>query len=161
MSFDPLLLERIEAALLDADATIATGLGDHQDLTTARVWRGQVLVDWEPDQQAGGCLLRPALLRRLVALHARVDSESAPDGVSLVAPGRVLAALSSDHADLVRRLGGPRRVELVAHLRFNRDQQEYVGGDETYWLLERGQRSPLLRLTVDVRLRKGRGVRSA
>ena len=39
--------------------------------TAARLWRSQVLVDWEPDPQAGGCLLRPDLLRRLVALHAR------------------------------------------------------------------------------------------
>lgn len=152
-----MLLERIEAALLDADATISTGLGDHQDLTSARLWRGQVLVDWEPDQRAGGCLLRPALLRRLIALHAHVDA--CADGFAVIAPGRVLSALSTDHADLVRRLGGPRHVEFVAHLRF--DQEDYVGGDETYWLLARGQRTPLLRLTVVIRLRKGRDVRSA
>lgn len=157
MSLDLSLLERIEAALWDADATISTGLGDHQELTTARLWRGQVLVDWEADPRAGGSLLRPALLRRLIALHARV--ERGADGLSLTAPGHVLSALSPDHADLVRRLGGARRVEFVAHLRLDGD--DYVGGDETYWMLERGRRTPLLRLTVDLRVRKSGRVRGA
>ena len=151
------LLERVEAALEDADATISTGLGDHQESTTARLWRGQVLVDWEADPRAGGCLLRPALLRRLIALNARVDSSA--DRLSLVAPGRVLAALSADHADLVRRLGGPRRLEFELRLHFA--EHKYIGGDEIYWLLEGGHRSPLLRLSVELRLRKSRDVRSA
>ena len=157
MSIVPSLLERIEAALEDADATISTGLGDHQELTTARVWRGQVLVDWEPDLRAGGCLLRPALLRRLIALNARVNST--PDRLLLVASGRILAALSPDHADLVRRLGGPRRVEIEVRLEFAEDG--YLGGDEIYWLADPTHRHPLLQLSVRLQVRKRRGVRSA
>ena len=90
---------------------------------------------------------RPAA--RLVALHARV--EQAADGVHISAPGRVVAALSVEHADLVSRLGGARRVEMRATLRF--EGQVYRGGQETYYLVERGQRLALLRLTADVRSR--------
>ena len=61
----------VEAALLDADARLSTDLGDRHEVSTARLWRGQVLVDWEPDTQAGDCLLRVELLRQLVALHAQ------------------------------------------------------------------------------------------
>jgi hypothetical protein len=67
-------LAAVESALLDADATLSTDLGGHRESTTARLWRGQVLVDWEPDARAGDCLLRPELLRRLIALGARVSS---------------------------------------------------------------------------------------
>ena len=157
MSSVPALLDRIEAALEDADATISTGLGDHQESTTARLWQGQVLVDWEPDARAGGCLLRPALLRRLVALHARVDSR--PNRLSVIAPGRILEALSPDHADLVRRLGGPRRLEIEIRLQFA--EGDYLGGDETYWLVDATHRHPLLQLNVRLQVRKGRDVRSA
>src|ERR1051326_1968077 len=113
-------LARIEAALADADATLSTGLGDHQELTCARLWRGQVLVDWEPDPLAGGCLLRPALLRRLIALRARVEERM--DGLVIHAPGRIVTALSPQHAGLVRQLGGAPRVELSARLRIEDDQ---------------------------------------
>lgn len=157
MSIVPSLLERIEAALENADATISTGLGDHRETTTARLWQGQVLVDWEPDPRAGGCLLRPALLRRLVALHARVNST--PNRLSLIAPGRILAALSPDHADLVQRMGGPRRLEIEIRLQFAED--DYLGGDETYWLVDATRRHPLLQLSVRLQVRKGRNVRSA
>src|ERR1700676_4993653 len=145
-------LASVEAALVDADADLSTDLGDHHEVTSARLWRNQVLVDWEPDPQAGGCLLRPDLLRRLVALHAHV--EPAPEGISISAPGRVVAALSAEHADLVARLGGARRVEMRATLRFEADV--YRGGRETYYLVERGQHLPLLRLTADVRPRQVR-----
>jgi hypothetical protein len=145
-------LASVEAALADADADLSTDLGGHHELTSARLWRGQVLVDWEPDSQAGGCLLRLALLRRLVALHANVQDE---DGVLRIsAPGRIVAGLSAEHADLVTRLGGARRVQLLATLRF--EGVVYRGGDETYYLIERGQRQALLRVSADVRPRVGR-----
>ena len=142
-------LASVEAALIDSDASLSTDLGGHRETTMARLWRGQVLVDWEPDRTAGGCLLRPDLLRRLVTLHAQIDAE--PDVLRISAPGRIVAALSPEHADLVSRLGGARRVELRATLRFERDR--YLGGQETYNLVERGQRIPLVRLTAEVRPR--------
>jgi hypothetical protein len=142
-------LASVEAAMADADADLSTDLGNHHEVTSARLWRNQVLVDWEPDSQAGGCLLRPDLLRRLVALHAQV--EPVADGLHISAQGRVVAALSAEHADLVARLGGARRVEMRARLRFEADV--YRGGQETYYLVERGQRVPLLRLSADVRPR--------
>jgi len=142
-------LDSVEAALADSDAELSTDLGDQHEVTRARLWRNQVLVDWEPDAQAGGTLLRPELIRRLVALHARV--EYGADAVRISAPGRVVAALSPEHADLVARLGGVGRVEMRATLRF--EGQAYRGGHETYYLIERGQRLPLLRLTADVRPR--------
>jgi hypothetical protein len=142
----------VEAALGDADATLSTVLAKHKEVTTARLWRGQVLVDWEPDAQAGGSLLRPAVLRRLAALHAAAK-ESA-DGLILTAPGRVVAGLSAEHADLVRRLGGARRVELQVCLRFARGK--YTGGDETYFVVERGQRAPVVSIKVEVRVRSPR-----
>jgi hypothetical protein len=143
-------LASVEAALEDAEASLSTDLGDQRERTLARVWRGQVLVDWEADSQAGGCLLRPALLRRLLALHAEVTPTV--DALTLKAPGRILAALTPDHATLVRQLGGARRVELVANLRFKNGQ--YGGGDETYYLVEGGKRSAgLMRLVAEVRIR--------
>jgi hypothetical protein len=142
-------LASVEAALADADADLSTDLGGHRETTRARLWRGQVLVDWEPDHTAGGCLLRPDLLRRLVALHAQIDTEA--DVLRITAPGRVVVALSPEHADLVSRLGGAHRVELRAVLRF--DTENYLGGQETYYLLEHGQRAALLRLTAGVQPR--------
>jgi hypothetical protein len=144
------LLDLVDAALVDADATLSTDVGDQQDVTNARLWRGQVLVDWEQDERAGGCLLRPALLRRLIALHA--STKRSGDAFVLTAPGRVVASLSPAHADLVRRLGGARRIELRITLRFA--EGEYRGGDETYSVLERGKRVPLLRLRAQVRSRR-------
>ncbi len=144
-------LASVEAALADGDADLSTDLGGHHELTSARLWRGQVLVDWEPDVQAGGCLLRPAMLRRLIALHASIELEG--DVLRISAPGRIVAGLSAEHADLVGRLGGARRVELRAALQF--EGGAYRGGNETYYLVERGQRQSLLRLSADVRLRKG------
>jgi hypothetical protein len=145
-------LASVDAALDDADADLSTDLGDHHELTTARLWHSQVLVDWEPDEQAGDCLLRPALLRRLIALHALVDQDV--NGLRISAPGRIVAALSPGHAGLVARLGGARRIELHATLRFG--AEGYRGGYETYYLVERGKRVALLRLTADVRPRRAR-----
>jgi hypothetical protein len=142
-------LASVEAALADADAELSTDLGDHHEQTSARLWRNQVLVDWEPDRQAGGTLLRPDLLRRLIALHARV--EHIDGGLRISAPGRIVAALSSEHAELVARLGGARRVEMQTTLVF--DAEKYRGGQETYYLVERGKRLALLQLTASVRQR--------
>ena len=140
-------LARIEAAIADADVELATQLGAHREVSRARVWRGNVLVDWEADGQAGGCLLRPALLRRLLMLGA--DARQDGGRVTLRASGRVLEALSADHADLVRRLGGAERVEMRARLRFANDR--YTGGDEAYLVLNRGRAQPLMRLSASVR----------
>jgi hypothetical protein len=49
----------------------------------------------------------------------------------------------------VARLGGARHVEIRVTLRFEADA--YLGGEETYHVLERGQRIPLLRLSAEVR----------
>jgi hypothetical protein len=74
--------------------------------------------------------------------------------LTIRASGRVVAALSPAHADLVRQLGGPSRVEMVASLRFRRDA--YVGGEEAYFLARRGSRAPLLRVYAEVRVRPAR-----
>jgi hypothetical protein len=141
-------LASVEAALGNADVNLSTELGGVEEVTSARLWHGQVLVDWEPDATAGGCLLRPDLLRRLIALHAQVTVENDGGALRLIAPGRVVASLSAEHADLVARLGGARRVELEARLRF--EGHDYRGGQETYYLLERRQHLPLLQLTAAV-----------
>ena len=143
-------LAALEAALHDADASLLTQIGSHREATMARLWQGQVLVDWEPDAHAGGCLLRPMLVRRLVALHAQVVTSQ--DRLRIVAPGRVVTALSATHAELVGRLGGARRLQLEVDLRFA--GEKYRGGRETYLLVEFGRRVPLLRVTADVRVRR-------
>ncbi|HET6317853.1 MAG TPA: hypothetical protein VFG86_15475 [Chloroflexota bacterium] len=130
----------MEAALADADALLVTVLGGQHEEARVRVWRGQVLVDWEPDDQAGGCMLRPTLVRRLVALHAHVEVTAAQ--VRLRASGNILAALSPTHEQLVRRLGGARKVELRARLQFA--DGRYLGGEEVYAVLERGRRVDVL-----------------
>ena len=142
-------LERMETTIADADAELRLVIGGHCEVTTVRIWHGQVLVDWEPDEAAGGCLLRPALLARLAALHAAV--RLAPERVELTAPGRVVSSLSPAHADLVAQLGGAARVELRTTLRFS--ASTYVGGEEAYYMLGsgRGRSSLLLRLSARVR----------
>jgi hypothetical protein len=142
-------LDSVEAALVDADVVLATELSGYRQETRARTWRGQVLVDWEPDARAGDCLLRPALLRRLVALHA--SAEVGGESVRISAPGRIVAGVSDEHAQLVRRLGGARRVQLSATLRFS--DGAYRGGEEVYAIVERGQSRPLLRLSVEISAR--------
>lgn len=140
-------LQSVEAGLQDADAELATDLGGRRESAAARLWRGQVLIDWQPDDQAGDCLLRPDLLRKLLA---HVTRESAAE-VTLQVPGRVVAALSVQHADLVRRLGGARRLELRLRLHFN--DGTYVGGEEAYSVVTARRPSELLRLSAQVRVR--------
>jgi hypothetical protein len=135
--------------LQDADARLTTDLGGQQEVTQARLWHGQVLVDWDPDPRAGDCLFRPDLLRELRATITTHDQD-----IRMEAKGHAVAALSAEHAALVRRLGGARRIALTLTLRFQGNT--YLGGDETYWLVERGQRSPLLRLSAEVQLRQAR-----
>ncbi|MBV9897275.1 MAG: hypothetical protein JO020_24180 [Chloroflexi bacterium] len=139
-------LAAVEAALADADAQLVTELGGRTEVTVARLWRGQVLVDWQPDPNAGDCLLRTDLLQKLVVRGAVVAQ--ARNEVVLRAPGRVIASVSERHASLVKRLGGARRVSLRVRLRF--DQDRYIGGDETYEV----RSSALMRLTANVRLRQ-------
>jgi hypothetical protein len=110
------------------------------------LWQGKVLVDWEADEQAGGCLLRPELVRRLLALHAQATQASGE--VRLRASGRVVAALSDTHRDLVAQLGGPERVEMRARLRFGAGV--YRGGEETYSVVDSGRRLDVVRLKVSV-----------
>jgi len=141
-----LLIALVEKALENADATIATGIGGQRTETKARLWRGQVLVDWEPDARAGDCLLRPDLLRRLIALRA--EAASSPTMLTLKASGRIVSALSDEHAALVSRLGGARRVELTLRLGFAEGQ--YRGGTESYALVQQRQRLPLLELSAEV-----------
>jgi hypothetical protein len=145
-------LSEVEAALQDADAELVTDLGGRQETTTARLWRGQVLVDWQPDAQAGDCLLRPQLLRSLVEGRASVTATTAE--VTLVATGRLVAALSDEHAALVRRLGGARRITLTIRLAFK--DGAYIRGEETYALVDKGRPNPLLRLTAHITLRTPR-----
>jgi hypothetical protein len=139
-------LARVEAAVLDGQAELSTSLGGQRESSMARLWRGQVLVDWEADEQAGGCLVRPRLLRRMVALGAGVRRGSG--WVEVRASGRVLAALSSEHAELVRRLGGAERVDMRTMLRFQGER--YAGGEERYVVVQGGRQQPLLRLTARV-----------
>lgn len=140
-------LEAVQAAVEDGDAELATDLGGRRESTAARLWHGQVLIDWQPDDQAGDCLLRPVLLRKLLA-HV---THKSPSELELNVPGRAVAALSEQHADLVRRLGGARRLELILRLHF--DNGTYIGGEETYSLVQRGQSRALLTLSARVRLR--------
>jgi hypothetical protein len=142
-------LASVATTLADADADLVTELGGQQELTHARLWRGRVLVDWEPDAAAGGILLRAELLERLIALHADVLADE--HQLRIRASGRIVAALSAEHADLVTRLGGSRRVELLLELQF--DAAGYRGGRETYFLVERGQKAALLQLSAAVQPR--------
>jgi hypothetical protein len=142
-------LQAMEAAVADGDAELTTVLGGQRDSVRARLWRGQVLVDWEPDESAGGCLLRPGLIRRLIALHA--DTAVKDNQLVLHVPGRTVAALSPEHAELVARMGGARRITLNARLQFENDT--YRGGEEAYVITGQGRSAPLLRLIADVKPR--------
>ena len=142
-------LTAMETAVADADAELVTVLGGHREAVQARLWRGRVLVDWEPDDSAGGVLLRPQLVRRLVALHAEAEVWS--DELSLRAPGRSIAALSPEHADLVSHMGGVRRIVLRARLRF--PDGVYRGGEEAYEVRGQAGSAPLLTLRAIVKPR--------
>ena len=143
-------LARMEQALDNADAELTTRLGVHHEQASARVWHGQVLVDWQADDAAGGCLLRPALVRRLLALHARVEGEGRP-WVDVRAHGSMVTALSQRHAQLAARLG--RTPELRLRLRFDGPGGAYTGGDETYRAGPGERGEVFLHLTARVRPR--------
>src|SRR6266540_7227708 len=64
-------------------------------------------------------LFRPALVRRLLALHADATLTAGGSVLRLRASGRIVVALSDTHAQLVAQLGGASRVELRARLRFS------------------------------------------
>lgn len=134
----------MEAALVDANADISVTLGGLTETTRARIVQGRVLVEWEPDDSAGGVLLRPVLVRRLLALNARV--RVAPHNVLLQTPPRVMRALSPAHAALADRFPARRAPELLVRLRFAPASGDYQGGDETYSV------SGVCVLTVSVRL---------
>jgi hypothetical protein len=148
-------LEAMEATLQDADAELVTVLGGLREVTSARVWQGRVLVDWEPDEQAGDCLLRPVLVRRLIALHAEAALHAHGSELRVHAKGRVVVGLSEAHRELVKQLGGESRVELHAHLRF--DRSGYAGGEERYEVVEAGRRADVLKLNVRVSRREAKG----
>jgi hypothetical protein len=133
----------MERALDDGQADLTTRLGAHREHARARLWQGQVLVDWEADEVAGGCLLRPALVRRLLALHATLEAGSA-HSIGLRADGRIVCALSPRHAQFAERLGP--LPELRLRLRFEGPHGAYSGGEETY----RVGGSVLLRVTAQV-----------
>ncbi|MDQ3811963.1 MAG: hypothetical protein M3336_16905 [Chloroflexota bacterium] len=142
-------LAAMREALADADAELTTDLGGQRETTRLRLWQGRVLVDWEADDEAGGCLLHPRLLERLAALHAEISAGH--EDLRLRAGGRVLEALTAQHRHLVGRLGGASRVEMRARLYF--EQGHYRGGDETYAVVERGRRLELLKVSARVKPR--------
>lgn len=138
----------MEAALTDADVQLQIEIGGLREGATARMWQGQVLVDWERDDDAGGCLLRPHLVRRLVELGARVVEES-PTRLRLHGAPRVVAALGPGHAGLASGVAGSPALELT----LTRDGAgTYLGGTEEYHLAGR-RGAPLLRLEATVRPR--------
>ncbi len=143
-------LARMEEAVADGYADLTLSMGGSDESSTARLWQGQVLVDWERDEVAGGCLLRPPLVRKLLALHAAVAAQ--PDGLGVTAAPRVVAALSPRHAGLALQLGEPPELRLV--LRFDGPMGAYRGGEETYLVRSGGRvATVLLRLTARVRPR--------
>jgi hypothetical protein len=110
-----------------------------------------VLVDWERDEAAGGCLLRPQLVRRLLLLKARAEWHAPSRELRLRATSRLVLALSPAHAQLVSRLGDLPELRVV--LRFAGGSGDYLGGEEQYRvaLPVRREGPVLLRLVVRVR----------
>lgn len=157
-------LAGMEEALANGDADLTLEMGGFRDLTRARLWQGQVLVDWERDETAGGVLLRPSLVHRLVALGASVESSERSPNVVLRAGPRVVAALSPGHAALAGRLDG--QAELRVTLRCTSDGS-YLGGEELYSVAAPAARAGsrvrsvatpvLFRLTAEVRQRLAPG----
>ena len=144
-------LERMDAGLADSQAELTLALGGLEERTNARLWQGRVLVQWEADESAGGCLLRPHLVRRLLQLGATADLR---DGaVQLRANSRTVAALGPQHAGLAAQLGQAPALRLT--LRFDEHDGAYRGGEEQYVVardVKRGKpvEAVLLRLTADV-----------
>jgi hypothetical protein len=142
----------MEQALVEGSADLDLEIGGHHELSHARLARGQVFVDWEPDDTAGGCLLRAALVRRLVLLNARVRRE--PAAVVLTAGPPLLRRLSDEHARLVQ--GVVPQPTLMLRLRFDGPDGAYAGGEERYEVPHQGRGradvSPVI-LRLRVRLR--------
>lgn len=154
-------LAAMEEALANADAEMTLTMGGYQEVSTARVWQGSVLVEWERDDTAGGVLLRPELVARLVALGTPVEpgpSTAGAKSISLHASPRIVAALSPHHAQLARQLGGAAALHITLHFDA---AGSYVGGEERYAVQPRGGKraaragteAPLLRLIAGVRRR--------
>lgn len=143
-------MERMAAALGDADVRLVVEMGGLREVTEARAWQGQVLVEWERDEDAGGCLLRPELVRRLALLGARV-TEDGPLGLRVRAAPRVVASLSPRHAGLAAQLGRAPALDLTLHADA---KGHYTGGTEMYHA-EGARSTPLLRLDAAVRRRTG------
>ncbi len=148
------LLSGMQAALENAEGELSVRMGGLQETSRVRVWQGQVLVDWERDEQAGGCLLRPALVRRLALLGARFRR----DGLChrITAPAQVVRALSPYHERLAAHTPRPPSLELT--LRFDADAG-YQGGEERYEV--RGQRDPSTVLLLAVTLHRRSAAPSA
>lgn len=143
------LLQRMAATVENADADLLLEMGGYQEHTRARLWQGQVLVEWERDDTAGGCLVRPELVRRLALLGAALDVS--PTGATLRAGPRVVASLSESHARLEQELGQP--ADLTLRLSFQGADGPYVGGEEVYVVRGRRGGATLLRLTATVQPR--------
>ncbi len=139
----------MEQALVDGYADLDLEIGGHHELSRARLARGQVFVDWERDESAGGCLLRAALVRRLLLLNARVRAETTD--VVLTAGPELVSRLSDEHERLVR--GVSPKPTLMLRLRFDGPDGAYRGGEERYDvpLPGRGRASTILRLRAQVR----------
>lgn len=135
---------RMRAVLNDAEADLALSMGGLVERSSARVWHGQVLVDWERDDDAGGCLLHPELVVRLGRLGARAEARG--HDLRVVARPRIVAALGPRHASLAGGLHGAPTLELT--LRRGSDDA-YVGGVEAYRVTD----APLMRLEAVVRPR--------
>jgi hypothetical protein len=137
----------MEEALVDGYAELDLEIGGHHELTRARLAHGQVLVDWERDDAAGGCLLRAALVRRLLLLNARVRWQ--PPTVMLTAGPQLLKHLSEEHERLVRGVTPPPLLSL--RLRFDGPAGAYVGGEERYDSGRAASSTMILRLRARLR----------
>lgn len=144
-------LARMADTVQDADATLEIAIGGLTETTRVRLWRGQVLVDWEPDDEAGDCLLRPDLVRRLATLGA--SAEASARGLRVRANSRVVARLSHRHAAFVAQVAAPAALRM--DLYFDGDQGVYLGGSETYAVS--GSDASLLTLRASVERRPPRG----
>lgn len=139
------MLHAVEQRTQDAQARLSVRVAGVEDVgSVVRLWRGQVLVGWERDEIAGGCLLRPSLLRRLVALGARVELRRR--SLRLTGSPRVVAALSDEHARMAA--GASQGARLKIALRFDEDGA-YTQGEEVY---EIGGARPteLIRMTAQL-----------
>ncbi len=143
------LLTRMDAVLQNAEGDLTVQMGGLTEPSRVHVWQGQVLVDWERDEEAGGCLLRPALVRRLVQLGARLEARD--DCHRIVGSAPVVAALSPYHQRLASQLGRPPALELT--LRLDALGGAYLGGEERYLVRGPGGASTMLLLTARLRPR--------